>query len=215
MVFKIKRGVIIIICLAVFLAVVGIGEVIRDYTSKINSLKSYNEMKDDSISYYRNEQDQLVAQRDAALVRVKDFREMENSLLRKMASEFKGVDKKLKNLASATSANSVVKQNFTTQIKDSVIVSKINETTYDTLMVKAIDYQDQWSRIRGYALQDCVKVDVEVSVPLQIVTYYPRWRLFGKERRWLPVKRKSVKIEAKSPNPNVTITEIEHVQTKK
>lgn len=210
---KIKKGLLIVVCAIIAGVVISISQLISGYSKEVNSLKAYNRMKEDSIASYTNKLGEVVAQRDAAIVRAKDFREMENSLLRKMTQEFNGVDRKLKNLASATSANSVVKQNLTTLIKDSVIVSKINETTYDTLAVKAIDYRDEWSVIKAYALDGEVELSLEVIVPLQIVTYYPRWKLLGKQRKWLPVRRKGLKIEAKSPNPNVSITDIEHVKT--
>lgn len=214
MIFQYKRGASIVGFFLVIVSTVFVGDYIKNLHRKVNSLKSYNEMKDDSISYYRNEQNELVAERNAAIVRAKDLKEMRQSLLAQMATEFKGVDRKLKNLASATTATGSFAQKITTQIKDSVIVHEYSETKFDTLVVKAINWQDDWTTIKGFALQDCVRLDLSVDVPLNIVTYYPRWKLLGKERKWLPLIRKKMKIEAKSPNPNVKITKIEHLTTK-
>jgi hypothetical protein len=212
-VLKVKRYIILAVVAVLLIAVFFASRGIRNFLQERNSLKSYNAMQADSLQFYKNELGEVVAEKQAAMVRIKDFREMD-SRLKDIALEFDNVNRKLKNLASVTATRATVTQSIQTIIKDSLIVRQIENNVTDTVTVKSVNWSDEWTILQGYALADSVKVEIQMKVPLELITYYPNWRLFGKERKWLPRAKNKLRIEAKSKNPHVSITELEHVNLK-
>ncbi len=203
----------LIIASAIILALLGfIGKQWIDKKNEVSSLRSINQMKADSISYLVGRNGEIVAERDAAYLRSKDLASIEG-----MVEELKftnaNLGKKLNSLESYTKSLAVSRQQITTNLKDSTIITRRTETSFDTLYAKKFDYIDEYTILKGLQYDTIVEVDISVKVPLKVAIIQKHWRLFGKARKWLP-RKKEYTIEAASDNPNVAITEIEHYKVK-
>lgn len=184
-------GLVLLLVLSLFL-----------FSSWKKQKSAYNRIKDANISinkqlsYFQNENGQLIAQNQVLNLRSNEL----SALLPQIAKEIKNLQVQLSRAQSVSTTIFTVKTPATVHIRDS--------TVYDTVAVRRFDYNDGFFTIQGTAIGDQQQLHMSYQDTLVQVVFR------GKRKHpWLWIFSKRILTQRVSfKNPNARIHYTQHIE---
>jgi hypothetical protein len=173
----------------------------REHEERIRVERNQNILLREDLIKYKTKDSLNVVAIEALELTKREFEKNRDSLV----TEVENLGIKLKRVESITKTETVVKTEFKTQIKDSIIY----KDNYIQDTIKCISYRDEFTLIDGCIEKDTLQGVFNVRVPLtQIVHRVPKKFLFFK------FGTKYIRQEIYSSNPNATVEYAEKINLK-
>lgn len=159
------------------------------------------------VEYYKLENGQLVATKDAAILDLKTVKKLSEDKDLQWIEQFEGIKKNLRNLETATQINTETIASMKGNITDTVVV--VDSTEHKAF---SFDNSDKWMEVKGVVIPDLKTVDtfVKVQVPIEGVMFWKRKKVLG-----LRIGGKEWSSEFTSPNPYTKITNLNQILIKR
>lgn len=204
---------LVALLLAVFaVLVLGLGLYTIHLKNQNNKLKKenrsyveFNQVFQDSLKITKTKLNTEAVKVKVANMELSTIKKMSEDQRLEFIHQFESVNRKLKNLEAAAKVNATSRISIAAPLRDTLIV-----VHQDSASARHFHYKDKYNLVQGIVYSDSTSLSVITEVPLEgvVVTERDNWRLFGKERKWLPFGRKRLVAEFTSPNQNVRITDI-------
>jgi len=178
--------------------------VLREQNKQITQ---YAIQKSMEVEYYKLENGQLVATKDAAILDLKTVKKLSEDKDLQWIKQFEGIKKNLRNLETATQINTETIVSMKGNITDTVVV--VDSTEHKAF---SFDNSDKWMEVKGVVIPDLKTVDtfVKVQVPIEGVMFWKRKKVLG-----LRIGGKEWSSEFTSPNPYTKITNLNQILIKR
>lgn len=178
--------------------------VLREQNKQITQ---YAIQKSMEVEYYKLENGQLVATKDAAILDLKTVKKLSEDKDLQWIEQFEGIKKNLRNLETATQINTETIASMKGNITDTVVV--VDSTEHKAF---SFDNSDKWMEVKGVVIPDLKTVDtfVKVQVPIEGVMFWKRKKVLG-----LRIGGKEWSSEFTSPNPYTKITNLNQILIKR
>lgn len=174
--------------------------VLRD---QVKQITQYAIQKSMEVEYYKLENGQLVATKDAAILDLKTVKKLSEDKDLQWIKQFEGIKKNLRNLETATQINTETIASMKGAVTDTVVV--VDSTEHKAF---SFDNSDKWMEVKGVVIPDLKTVDtfIKVQVPIEGVMFWKRKKVLG-----LRLGRKEWSSEFTSPNPYTKITTLNQI----
>lgn len=178
--------------------------VLREQNKQITQ---YAIQKSMEVEYYKLENGQLVATKDAAILDLKTVKKLSEDKDLQWIKQFEGIKKNLRNLETATQINTETIASMKGNITDTVVV--VDSTEHRAF---SFDNSDKWMEVKGVVIPDLKTVDtfIKVQVPIEGVMFWKRKKVVG-----LRIGSKEWSSEFTSPNPYTKITTLNQILIKR
>jgi len=178
--------------------------VLREQNKQITQ---YAIQKSMEVEYYKLENGQLAATKDAAILDLKTVKKLSEDKDLQWIKQFEGIKKNLRNLETATQINTETIASMKGNITDTVVV--VDSTEHKAF---SFDNSDKWMEVKGIVITDLKTVDtfVKVQVPIEGVMFWKRKKVLG-----LRIGGKEWSSEFTSPNPYTKITNLNQILIKR
>jgi hypothetical protein len=201
--------IVALVFLALLFLTIAQWAIINNLKSKNDQLKDenkslieFNEVFQDSVEVTTTKLNTQAAKVQVVSMELETVRKMSEDYRLEFISQFNSVHKKLKNLEAAAQIQAVNRISIAAPLRDTIFI--------DSLAGKTFKWTDQYNQVSGAILKDSIAINLISQVPIEGVVIEERenWRLFGKERKWLPFGKKRLSAELTSPNRSVQITKV-------
>ena len=148
------------------------------------------------LSYYKTKNGDLVAKNTVLIFRNSEFEKTFPELIK----EIKNLRLKPKRVLSVTSTVLGNEKHIVTVLKDSIV--------QDTIIAKIFNYQDEFYKVKGIAINDTQRVEIQSIDSIFQVVYR------GKRKKpylWIFSKRQLEQVIT-NKNPNSKITYSKHIE---
>lgn len=204
---------LVLTCLGSFVFITFLQNQNEKLKNENKSLLEYNEISRDSIEYTKTKLNTEAAKVKVVSMELKTLRKVSEDQQLQFIKQFNSVNRRLDNLYAAAKFSATSSISIAAPIRDTLVVLP---DFPEGLTKRYFEWRDEYNFLEGVLSKDSANINMICRIPVEgvVIEERDKWRLFGKERKWLPFGKKRIKAELTSPNRSARITDVKLYRVK-